>query len=155
MRKKYKQAPVLSHSSLREAKQVPVWVTPVCAKLNRRLFESLQSARSQTGACLGHSSLRESKRAPVWGRLRPPAKFGRVLDKSPLFLVSGKLPCLGRGWPPAKFGRVQDKSPLFLVSGKLPCLGRGLREGKQVPVYLHPTFPITTRFATSCSTLSA
>jgi len=44
---------------------------------------------------------------PVWGRLRPPAKFGRVLDKS----------------------------PPFLVPGKLPCLGRGLRDGKQAPVW--------------------
>ena len=66
MRKKYKQVPVLSHSSLREAKQVPVWVTPVCAKPNRCLFGSLQSARKQTGACLSHSSLREAKQVPVW-----------------------------------------------------------------------------------------
>ena len=33
-----------------------------------------------------------------------------------------------------------------------PC---NLREVKQAPVYLHPTFPITTRLSTSCSTLSA
>ena len=58
--------------------------------------------------CLGRG-LRKGKQAPVWGRLRPPAKFGRV----------------------------QDKSLSFLVPGKLPCLGRGLREGKQAPVWGH------------------
>ena len=96
---------------MREGKQVPVWDYAICAKANRRLFEATQFARRQTGACLDYSSLREGKQAPVWGyaicarvnrrlfggRLRPPAKFGRVLDKSPPFLVPGKLPCLGRG----------------------------------------------------------
>ena len=36
--------------------------------------------------------LRKGKQAPVWGRLRPPAKFGRVHDKSRLILYRTKLP---------------------------------------------------------------
>ena len=56
---------ILVPGQLPSPKQAPVYHCTDCVTPNRRL---------------------------PGGRLRPPAKFGQVLDKSPLFLVSDKLP---------------------------------------------------------------
>ena len=96
----------LASRSVRGPKQALDWLRAVCADQNRHPIGFAQCARTQTGARLASRSVRGPKQAPDWlravcadqnrhsiGRLRPPAKFGRV---------HGKLLSLGRGLREAK-----------------------------------------------------
>ena len=89
----------------REAKQRSVRLQPMRAEQNRGLFGFSRCARSKTEVCSAQPMRAKQNRGlfgvseNVWtkssarsGRLRPPAKFGRVQGKIPPRLVPSKLP---------------------------------------------------------------